>query len=268
MGEEDTKKNKNSDHHVWQVLGWISSKVNGVTRHHLEGAAAATAVISACLFVFVSRNKSKECKENVGDTNGTFRGSQSLRALHSGRVAMQRNLDAQHASIDLEALDETEKKFKELVKKEHPDLVELQSLVAKLEMSEKEGNGVKKLSKALKKAEKEGHYHDAYELDMLVVEMLIYKGDYEEALKRKCLKHQEISDARRPLYKTVIQIILGCEKDAKECWKEFQQIRSRFQWPDRFHDGLDYSVVNDFDKFKETVNFLKKEIEDGYKKPK
>ncbi|XP_058092309.1 uncharacterized protein LOC131238715 isoform X2 [Magnolia sinica] len=103
---------------------------------------------------------------------------------------------------------------------------------------------------------------------MLVVEMLIYMGEYEEALKRKCLRDQEIWDARQPLYKTVIQVLLGHDKDAEEYWNEFQKIRNRFQLPDCFHDVLDHSVARDFDEFKETVNFLKKEIEDARKKPK
>lgn len=44
----------------------------------------------------------------------------------------------------------------------------------KMEMSGKEAKGVELLKKALEKARKEGKGHEAYEIEMLLVEMLIY----------------------------------------------------------------------------------------------
>ncbi|XP_058092308.1 uncharacterized protein LOC131238715 isoform X1 [Magnolia sinica] len=139
MGGENSKKTKNSDHYVSRMLGWISSKVNGVTRHHLEGAAAT--IIFACLFVFVSKNKSMEHWQSKGHSHRTLRRSQSLGALHGGRVAIQRILDAQHASVNPKVLDEAEEELNALLDKDHSDQInfsELQSVVAKLEMSGKE----------------------------------------------------------------------------------------------------------------------------------
>ena len=42
-------------------------------------------------------------------------------------------------------------------------------------MSGKEAEAVEMLKKAVKDAEKDGKTHEAYELEMLLVEMLIYK---------------------------------------------------------------------------------------------
>ena len=42
-------------------------------------------------------------------------------------------------------------------------------------MSGKEEMAVKMLIEEHKRAEKDGLYHEAYELDMVIVEMLIYK---------------------------------------------------------------------------------------------
>lgn len=44
----------------------------------------------------------------------------------------------------------------------------------KMEMSGKEAKGVELLKKALEKARKEGKGHEVYEIEMLLVEMLIY----------------------------------------------------------------------------------------------
>lgn len=56
-----------------------------------------------------------------------------------------------------------------------PILCVWQNVVAKLEMSGKEEIAVNKLIDAQEKTERDGCYHEAYELDMFVVEMLIYK---------------------------------------------------------------------------------------------
>ena len=51
----------------------------------------------------------------------------------------------------------------------------LKATIAKLEMSGEEANAVKILEKAYVKATDEGQPHEAYEIEMLLVEMLIYK---------------------------------------------------------------------------------------------
>lgn len=42
-------------------------------------------------------------------------------------------------------------------------------------MSRKEDEAIKVLQKALKKAQREGKSHEAYEIEMLLAEMYIYK---------------------------------------------------------------------------------------------
>lgn len=54
----------------------------------------------------------------------------------------------------------------------------LKSIIAKLEMSGKEIEAVKILENAITKAQNEGKCHEAYETEMLLVEMLIYKVFY------------------------------------------------------------------------------------------
>jgi len=50
----------------------------------------------------------------------------------------------------------------------------MQRDIVKMEMSGKEAKGAELLKKALEKARKEGKGHEAYEIEMLLVEMLIY----------------------------------------------------------------------------------------------
>ena len=45
-------------------------------------------------------------------------------------------------------------------------------------MSRREDEAIKVLKKALKKAQKEGKSHEAYEIEMLLAEMYIYKVSF------------------------------------------------------------------------------------------
>ncbi|KAF2305423.1 hypothetical protein GH714_005153 [Hevea brasiliensis] len=125
----------------------------------------------------------------------------SMGALHGGKLAMERLTDYHQARADAASLNAAESELKVLLEEEQPDFKKLQSAVAKLEMSGKEAVAVGILESAVKKARMEEKPQEAYEIEMLLVEMLIYKGDYDKALKCECLSHEEISDARRPLYK-------------------------------------------------------------------
>ncbi|XXG90423.1 hypothetical protein AAC387_Pa12g2196 [Persea americana] len=239
------------------MLSWIASKVKGVTRHHLEGVGAAVAasiVIFYAVEIYRNRKKEKLVKH--------YSRSQSLGALHGGKVAVQRILEAQHARVDPSVLDGAEKELKDQLAKRPLDFSKLQSAVGKLEMSGKEEMAVKMLIEEHKRAEKDGLYHEAYELDMVIVEMLIYKGDFKEAWNRKCLQDPEISDARRPLYNAIIKLMQGDRRHAEECWKEFKAIRYQFQWPHFLHEETAQAdaVTRDFEGFETTVQNLKKEI--------
>ena len=52
---------------------------------------------------------------------------------------------------------------------------EWKRIAAKLAMSGKEDNAIQKLEEEIQKAQQNGKLHEAYELEMLLVEMYIYK---------------------------------------------------------------------------------------------
>ncbi|KAF7840471.1 uncharacterized protein G2W53_002769 [Senna tora] len=152
--------------------------------------------------------------------------SKSLAELYGGELALERFFDYNEASTVPATLDHTDNLLKALLEEEHLDLKKLQSTVAKLEMSEQEGTAVRILKQAKKKHQNKPQ--QLYQIEMLLVEMLIYKGDFDEALACECLKHEEIADARRPLYKAVIHVMNGNLKEAKELWEEFREMRKEF----------------------------------------
>ncbi|XXG67701.1 hypothetical protein AAC387_Pa06g0980 [Persea americana] len=234
----------------------MSNMTKGLSRQHLEGIAAASVVIAIWFFIY---RKGKESDQP--NKRKTFHRSLTIGALHGGRLAMKRILDAQHARVDASVLDGAQAQLNLLLHQKPLDFIGLQTEAAKLEMSGKEDQALEMLTKALADANRLGNLHDAYELEMLAVEMLIYKGKYIEALDHKCLQDQEIMDARRPLYKTIAQIMLGHRSLAQGWWNEFQAIRRHFQWPDSVDRGPLHSVSQDFDEFERVVNSLKKEID-------
>ncbi|XP_077228815.1 uncharacterized protein LOC143861778 isoform X1 [Tasmannia lanceolata] len=270
MGQQAPVKKNNSDHPISHVLSWMATKTKCVTGAHLEGMVAATIFISTCFFTsLMYKNLIGKKRKNRRPTARTFHRSLSLSAVHGGKVAMQRILDAQHVRVNPSALDGAAALLKDLLKEDPLDFEQLQSVVAKLEMSGKEAKALGILKEARENAIKKGHHHEAYELEMMIVEVLIYKGDYINALKCKCLEDEAISDARRPLYKAVIQVMLGNRRVAEEFWNEFQTIQRQYQWPDCSTTKAPsvHEVAHDFDKFQKIVDYLKLEIDAVHKKP-
>lgn len=185
--------------------------------------------------------------------------SMSIAVLHGGRLALQRIIDAQEARRDDATLDRAEAEFEKLLNPSDGRMrfSKLQSVVGRLEMCGKEDEAVVLLRNAMKKAKP----HEAYELGMLLVEMLIYKGDYDEALRCPCLYDEGITDARAALYKAIIYCLKGDKKDV-EHYRSFQEIQARLHWPDAPKEETPlYDVVQDFNKFQTIVKNLKKEIE-------
>uniref|UniRef100_M1BW56 Uncharacterized protein n=1 Tax=Solanum tuberosum TaxID=4113 RepID=M1BW56_SOLTU len=121
----------------------------------------------------------------------------SMGVLHGGELALERLIDYHKAKANFLSLNSAETELDALLNEERPDFKKLHRCVAKMEMSGKESEAVMKLRNAIRKAEP----HKAYEFEMLLVETLIYQGDYTEALRCKCLEEKYITDARRPLYK-------------------------------------------------------------------
>ncbi|KAE7996203.1 hypothetical protein FH972_000944 [Carpinus fangiana] len=218
-------------------------------------AIAAPIVIFASIFVAWAFVRKKR-KIQRFPTRST-----SMGALHGGKMELHRLADYHEARDNAATLDRAETELKNLLEEEQPDFEQLQRTVAKLEMSWKEDDAVEILEKAVKAHEEKPQ--EAYEIQMLLVEMLIYKGDFEKAFNCECLKHEEISDARCPLYKGIINIMLGHPEQAKKCWEDFKDIQGQFQWPPSLEDH-DTQVVDkeitDFKEFEKIVKLLKDDI--------
>ena len=152
------------------------------------------------------KNTSKEASSRrSGRAQNTLSRSVSMGAIRGGKLALKRLLDLHSYSVDTSSLANAEIEFESLLSKEKPDFELLQvalitykifSLffivwsnlqpskpklfsflqrdIVKMEMSGKEAKGVEILKRALEKARKEERGHEAYEIEMLLVEMLIY----------------------------------------------------------------------------------------------
>ncbi|KAM0939508.1 hypothetical protein DsansV1_C20g0164021 [Dioscorea sansibarensis] len=161
----------------------------------VKGLIGSGPVFLTCMCLFLAYKNRKK-------PNTVLPRSVSLAALRGGKVTWQRILASAEARLDKSAPELALKQFKDLLQSEEPiRFSKLQKEAAKLEMTGQEEVAVKMLKEAYEKAKKDEKLHEAYELEMLLVEMLIYKGDFEEAFIRSCLEEEEIFDARRPLYK-------------------------------------------------------------------
>ncbi|PKA60171.1 hypothetical protein AXF42_Ash009855 [Apostasia shenzhenica] len=186
--------------------------------------------------------------------------SMSLMGLHGGHVALQKMIHLQEAWLDEAALETASEEFRRLLSPAdgRMNFSNLQSAAMKLEMSGKEEEAVEMLKKALKNAP----VPEAHELGMLLVEMLIYMGNYEEALKCACLHDEQIADSRGPLYKAIIYALDGDVRSSEANYKDFQQLQVRLHWSDTpQEDSPLYDVVHDFEKFRIIVKNMKAEID-------
>ncbi|XP_015065154.1 uncharacterized protein LOC107010387 [Solanum pennellii] len=193
--------------------------------------------------------------------------SMSIGLLHGGELALKRLIDYHKAKADFISLNSAETDLDALLNEEQPHFKKLQRCIAKMEMSGKESQAVRKLENAIKNAEP----HKAYEFEMQLVETLIYQGEYSKALRCKCLDEKLITDARRPLYKAIIHISLGSRRNEEEAinyWKEFKQIKEDFKRPGKVKDAQLLKIGAEFDKFKSVVISLKEDIKEVNRKAK
>nr|XP_019704774.1 uncharacterized protein LOC105040634 isoform X2 [Elaeis guineensis] len=185
------------------VFGWMGTAVKGAGSacfHMLTGPAAGPLIL-ACVCAALAYGTKRPRKLPV------LHRSMSIAALHGGEVALERILDAQEARVNEAALKSAADRMRELLAADPKTISyrELHRVAAKLEMSGREDEAIEMLQKAVEEAEKKKQPHEAHELQMVLVEMLIYKGEYQRALQCKCLqwkcqKDEENSDARGPLY--------------------------------------------------------------------
>ncbi|XP_030972923.1 uncharacterized protein LOC115992825 [Quercus lobata] len=222
-------------------------------------AATATPIIIFAGIYIAWGYASRSLKRN----RHVFTRSMSIGVIHGGKPALQRLIDFHKARLDAKIPNKAVKKLKYTLVKEKPDFFHLKSTVAKLEMTGKEAEAAALLEVVYERAMKQKKPHEAYEIEMLLVEMLIYQGEFKKAFDRKCFDQVEISDARRPLFKAILHLILEINvEQALECWEEFTHIRENFSWQPSLEEDILKEVVSDFRKFKEVVNLLKEDIKE------
>ncbi|CAN4080211.1 unnamed protein product [Withania somnifera] len=192
----------------------------------------------------------------------------TIGVLYGGELALQRLVDFHKAKVNLQVMDSAETKLDALLKEERPNFKKLQRCIAKMEMSGKETHAVMKLEAASREAYSKGKPHEAYEFDMLLVETLIYQGEFNKALSYKCLKDEFIKDARRPLYKAIIYLSLGDSTMGEACWNKFTQIREELKRSRNLKDAQLLDISSDFLKFDTVVKALKKDIQEVIRKAK
>ncbi|KAJ0963088.1 hypothetical protein J5N97_028210 [Dioscorea zingiberensis] len=235
-----------------QKFGWIG-KTMQIGGAIVQSLASSGPLLFSCMcLAFAYKNrKSRVLHRSV-----------SMAALHGGKVALKRILVSTEARVDKDVAGSALQEFKELLSAEPIRFTKLQKVAAKLEMTRQEDEAVKMLREASDKARKDGKPHEAYELEMLLVEMLIYEGSYHEALNCGCLEEKMIYDSRRPLYQAVIYKILHDDHRAKEAYNDFCEIHT--SWTDDIGDGSPlYGLVHNYETFEKVVRNLKWEIENA-----
>ncbi|MCD7448099.1 hypothetical protein HAX54_038193 [Datura stramonium] len=190
--------------------------------------------------------------------------SMSIGVLHGGELALQRLVDYHEAKANFPLLNSSETELDALLNVERPHFKELQRCTAKMEMSGKETHALMKLEAAVREARSKGKPHEAYEFEMLLVETLIYQGEFSKALSYQCLQDKFITDARRPLYKAILYLLLGTytEEAAKNCWREFKRMRKDLKRPGNLQDAQLLEISSDFNKFKTVVASLREDIQE------
>ncbi|KAK4259211.1 hypothetical protein QN277_005565 [Acacia crassicarpa] len=186
----------------------------------------------------------------------------SLARVYTGDVALKRLKDFNNnnkASTD--TTQRLNLVLKDLLGEQRLDLNRLQSVIARMDMAGMGDEGVKLLSEAAKMRKAEASKSpDSYEIQMLLVEMLIYKGRPDEALQFECLKSpQKPLDARPPLFKAILYGMRNEWEKAERFWNEFVNVRSKSMPNVRGLEGLVDEITN-FQMFKEKVNHLRNEI--------
>ncbi|XP_078165117.1 uncharacterized protein LOC144559845 isoform X2 [Carex rostrata] len=263
------------------ALTWLSGKARmaGTACLATLSQPAVGPLLIACVCLATLAYKKRNCPKPVNNNAcaaavqealkkrpALLHRSMSIAALHGGKATLERILDAQQARIDKEGLDGEVDKMNKIISEPRVHFMDLHRAATKLEMSGKEDKAIEILRKELGKAQKNNQPLEAYEFEMLLVEMLIYKEAFDEALNCKCLTETDISDARIPLYKAIIYTMKNEKENAKKFYEEFQSICQMFHWFDGIKEGSPlYGIVLHFDKFEEIVENLNKEIDHAHK---
>ncbi|KAK4259212.1 hypothetical protein QN277_005566 [Acacia crassicarpa] len=185
--------------------------------------------------------------------------SKSLAVLYGGDLVWRRLKDHKAALAIIPRSSDQITDLKSLleVDEQHLDLLNIQRVVEKTGRDE----GLRILKSAhVQHSDKSFFLH---EIELALVELLIYQGNPEEALKYECLDYQRNQfDARPPLFKAIIHGMLGKWEEAANYWDDFVDVR----------DSLISIVgegtlpagrlrrISDFKNFKQRVQNLENEI--------
>ncbi|RZR73110.1 hypothetical protein BHM03_00020187 [Ensete ventricosum] len=258
-------------------LASVARHVGGACLHVLASPGAGTLVFaSVCLVLAYKHKKGRLMASStavaatipeapqIPPTPVLYR-SVSFGMLYGGENAMQRIMHAHEARLDSTKLNKAVDDLRAELAKERKDYSKLNVLAASLEMSGKEKEAIKIFEAALQKSAK--NEQEMHELQMLLVEMLIYQGDYVKAFgyASLCSEDTSVADPRVPLYKAAIFAMMGKEYRAKECYETFKEIQKDYNRPKFFKGGSTvHVVVPEFDQFMTIVNNIKKEIKDAH----
>ncbi|KAI9124260.1 hypothetical protein K1719_005560 [Acacia pycnantha] len=215
-------------------------------------------VIIGCLFVYVLLVK----REWRSKEKRMLLSSKSLAELYGGDLVWRRLKDHKAALAIIPRSSDQITDLKSLldVDEQHLDLHNIQRVVEKLEKVGRD-EGLRILKSAhVQHSDKSFLLH---EIELALVELLIYQGNPEEALKYECLDYQRNQfDARPPLFKAIIHGMLGRWGEAANYWDDFVDVR----------DSLISIVgegtlpagrlrrISDFKNFKQRVQNLENEI--------
>ncbi|KAI9123742.1 hypothetical protein K1719_005042 [Acacia pycnantha] len=218
-----------------------------------------------CLFMFAKHRWGKK-QEKLKQKRKILERSKSVARMYGGDLALGRFHEYQVANAIPHALERSHVVLEGLLEEEHLDLKKLQIVTARLEMAGQEQEGVTILRKAKKKNVDLNKSHHAYEIDMFLVELLIYMEQLDEALNCECLNDDQNVielDARRPLFQAIIYGMRQNWEQAKKFWNEFRDLRQEiFKGVGKGEPEPD---VADFTDFKRLVQHVQDEIEERKK---
>ncbi|XP_062094791.1 uncharacterized protein LOC133800755 isoform X1 [Humulus lupulus] len=186
--------------------------------------------------------------------------SLTLASLQGGEFALQRLVDYEEALANFPyAFRAVECLLNVLLEREYIDLSMIKRVIANFEMSGNEAKAVQILQTHRLKARDNQNFYKAYEIEMLLVEMYIYKGDFEKAyFQLECFTEEHCLDSRRPFFKALILVALERHRYtelAKQNWENFNELRE-----EPIEGNETYKVATSFNEFEKIVKRLKNDI--------
>ncbi|XP_058092311.1 uncharacterized protein LOC131238718 [Magnolia sinica] len=236
----------------------------------------------------------------VSDQNdnpmGTIGNDEKDNLMLLNERALKALMDAIDPPPQRSELEKAKSKLAELIEEERFEFTDLQDLARKLKMTDRADATIKKLQTKYETFRKEKRGQEFYELKLILVEMLLYQGEYQKAITLLQPNYGRgskadtkggpssndveverffMSDARPELYLAAAYLLIGDEREARKNWTDFQEkAKGSFGAPPRI-DGEDgngggppLAQTMKFEIFKARMEELKRKIEAAKKKPK